>query len=337
MTARETLMPVLLEKVYQLIQDKLELAQQPLVTQLGQHLFSNISQDDLVERNESDLYGAVLSLWHHINEKKADERSVRVFNPTVSRQGWQSTHTIVEIVLPDSPFLVDSIKMALSRLGLASHLMLNGPAHIARHDDGSIKSINQGEGQLTSMFHIEVDRLSSKEEMTELKNELLDILHDTALVVKDWKPMATKLEQVINQLEADKKQIPVEAERLQETIQFLRWLGNHNFTFMGYKEFDLVEKNGDTELTPTKDTGLGLFSDNERVRSVKLSQFPDSARLEAKKPFLLILTKGNKQSRIHRPAYTDYIGIKKFDAKGKVIGEHRFTGFIHFRSVQPKC
>lgn len=326
MTARETLMPVLLEKVYQLIQDKLELAQQPLVTQLGQHLFSNISQDDLVERNESDLYGAVLSLWHHINEKKADERSVRVFNPTVSRQGWQSTHTIVEIVLPDSPFLVDSIKMALSRLGLASHLMLNGPAHIARHDDGSIKSINQGEGQLTSMFHIEVDRLSSKEEMTELKNELLDILHDTALVVKDWKPMATKLEQVINQLEADKKQIPVEAERLQETIQFLRWLGNHNFTFMGYKEFDLVEKNGDTELTPTKDTGLGLFSDNERVRSVKLSQFPDSARLEAKKPFLLILTKGNKQSRIHRPAYTDYIGIKKFDAKGKVIGEHRFTG-----------
>lgn len=55
MTARETLMPVLLEKVYQLIQDKLELAQQPLVTQLGQHLFSNISQDDLVERNESDF------------------------------------------------------------------------------------------------------------------------------------------------------------------------------------------------------------------------------------------------------------------------------------------
>lgn len=40
------------------------------MTQLGQHLFSNISQDDLVERNESDLYGAVLSLWHHINEKK---------------------------------------------------------------------------------------------------------------------------------------------------------------------------------------------------------------------------------------------------------------------------
>lgn len=71
MTARETLVPVLLEKVYQLIQDKLDLAHQPLVTQLAQHLFSNISNDDLTERNESDLYGAVVSLWHHINEKKS--------------------------------------------------------------------------------------------------------------------------------------------------------------------------------------------------------------------------------------------------------------------------
>lgn len=166
MTARESLMPVLLEKVYQLIQDKLELAHQPLVTQLGQHLFSNVAQDDLSKRNESDLYGAVVSLWHHINEKKADQRSVRVFNPTVSKHGWQSTHTIVEIVVPDTPFLVDSIKMTLSRLDLTSHLMLNGPTQIERDNNGAVLSIGQGVGALQSLFHIEVDRLSSKEEMT---------------------------------------------------------------------------------------------------------------------------------------------------------------------------
>ena len=101
MTARENVVPVLLEKVYQLIQDKLELSHQTLVTKLAQHLFSNISDDDLVQRNESDLYGAVISLWHHINEKKPEDVSVQVFNPTVSRQGWQSTHTIVEVVVQD--------------------------------------------------------------------------------------------------------------------------------------------------------------------------------------------------------------------------------------------
>ncbi|PNH88351.1 NAD-glutamate dehydrogenase [Vibrio diazotrophicus] len=325
MTARETLMPVLLEKVYQLIQDKLEQKQQPLVTQLAQHLFSNVSQDDLAERNESDLYGAVVSLWHHICEKKSDDYSVRVFNPTVSRHGWESTHTIVEIVVPDGPFHVDSIKMALSRLDLTAHLMLNGPTQIDRDDKGAIKSINNGEGPLQSLFHIEVDRLSNKAEMKTLQDELLDILLDTALVVKDWKPMVNKLDQVISQLEANVDRLP-ESDRFQETMAFLRWLGDHNFTFMGYKEYDLVEIEGDTTLRPTDEAGLGLFSQSDRVRSVKLSEFSDSARLEAKKAYLLILTKGNKQSRIHRPAYTDYIGIKKFDENGKVVGEHRFTG-----------
>ncbi len=326
MTARETIMPVLLEKVYKLIQDKLELAHQPLVTKLAQHLFSNISRDDLNERNESDLYGAVVSLWHHLNEKKAEEISVRVFNPTVSRQGWQSTHTIVEIVVPDSPFLVDSIKMALNRLDLVSHLMLHGPTQIGRDKKGKVTRINDGEGAFHSLFHLEVDRLADKEAMTSLKEELMTILTDTGLVVNDWLLMVEKLDEVTHQVEAQQGKIEVEGDRYDEALEFLKWLGNHNFTFMGYKEFDLVTKDGDSELVPTKDKGLGLFANPDRVRSVKLSDFSDSARLEAKKPFLLIVTKGNTQSRIHRPAYTDYIGVKKFDKNGKVIGEHRFTG-----------
>ncbi|MEZ8245057.1 NAD-glutamate dehydrogenase [Vibrio splendidus] len=326
MTARETVVPVLLEKVYKLIQDKLDLAHRPLVTQLAQHLFSNVSHDDLTQRNESDLYGAVVSLWHHINEKKADEISVRVFNPTVSRQGWQSTHTIVEIVVPDSPFLVDSVKMALTRLDLSSHLMLHNPTQISRSDKGSVVGVSNNEGAFQSLFHIEVDRLSSKAEMTALKTELLDIFTDTGLVVNDWLQMVERLEEVTNQVEEQKETIPVDSQRFDETLAFLRWLGEHNFTFMGYKEYDLVSVNGDTELQPTKEQGLGLFANSDRVRNVKLSEFSDSARLEAKKPYVLIVTKGNTASRIHRPAYNDYIGIKKFDKNGKVIGEHRFTG-----------
>ncbi|KOO12138.1 hypothetical protein AKJ18_25505, partial [Vibrio xuii] len=194
----------------------------------------------------------------------------RVFNPTVSRQGWQSTHTIVEIVIPDGPFLVDSIKMALSRLDLASHLMLHGPTQIARNSEGEIAGINQGEGKLQSLFHIEVDRLSDKAAMNSLKEELLSILKDTDLVVKDWQPMVKKLEEVTNQVEALQGKIEIERDRFDEVLNFLRWLGDHNFTFMGYKEYDLVSVEGDTELRPTAGEGLGLFAEPSRVRTVKL-------------------------------------------------------------------
>ncbi len=53
--------------------------------------------------------------------------------------------------------------------------------------------------------------------------------------------MATKLEQVINQQEADKNR-SCRSQTPTRNYSVLRWLGNHNFTFMGYKEFDLVEK-----------------------------------------------------------------------------------------------
>jgi glutamate dehydrogenase len=326
MGSRDTLRPVLVEKVFQLIQTKLEPAQQPVVKQLAHHLLNNVSLDDLINRTESDLYGAVISLWHHLNEVSPREQSVKVFNPVVSQHGWQSTHTIVEIVVPDMPFLVDSIKMVFSRLDLACHLMLHGPTQVKRDEKNHLVSIGQGNKALHSLFHIEVDRLTDKQKIKTLHDELILVLADTAAVVRDWPAMVEQLNQVIRQVESQVKNLPVESEHAVQALAFLKWLTDHNFTFMGYKEYDLIDNEAGEELKPTKDAGLGVFANSDHVRSVRLSEFSDSARIEATKPFLLILTKGNTQSRIHRPAYTDYIGIKKFDQHGHVIGEHRFTG-----------
>ncbi|PJC87953.1 NAD-glutamate dehydrogenase [Vibrio sp. HA2012] len=326
MAAHDTPVPVLLEKVYLLIQQKLDTEQAPLVIKLAKHLFNNISQDDWVQRTDSDLYGAVISLWNRLTENKPDRISVHVFNPTLSRHGWQSTHTIVEIVVPDSPFLVDSVKMALNRLSLTCHFMLHGPTQLLRNSRQKITEINSGKGNFQSLFHIEVDRLNDETEMIRLKTELTDVLTDTRLVVADWQPMLKKLMSVIEETESLRSTIPESPERLEENLQFLRWLGKRNFTFMGYKEFDLIHDKGDDILTPIDEEGLGLLGKTGKAKVVRFSEMGDSARAEAKKPTLLILTKGNTASRIHRPAYTDYIGIKKFDKNGIVIGEHRFIG-----------
>lgn len=244
MNAREPLVPVLLEKVYNLIQDKVAAEHQKVVTQLAKHLFSHISHDDLISRNESDLYGAVVSLWQHMKETPHQELSVRVFNPTLSRHGWQSTHTIVEILLPDSPFLVDSIKMTLSRLGLSSHVMLHGPAQINVNKQGKIEDINAGKTgtELLSVFHLEVDRLSNKAQMQELESELFSVLGDVQAVVNDWQPMSKALNDVVKQVKSLEKIKSIDNEHIQEAIDFLNWVGDHNFTFMGYKEYRLVDQ-----------------------------------------------------------------------------------------------
>lgn len=337
MPSSEKVVPVLLEKVYQLIDEKLEKQTKPLVRTLAQHLYSNISQDDLFQRNESDLYGAVVSLWQHLIEQDSNSISVRVFNPTLSRQGWQSTHTIVEVVVPDSAFLVDSIKMTLSRQGLTSHFMVNAPTCIKRQNK-NIVAINDDDGEMQSLFHIEIDRINDKARMQNLKQELITVLSDTRLVVEGWQLMSHQLQTVIGEVEANVKNIPIDSARMKEDLAFLKWLGEHNFTFMGYKEFDLKPTKGDFELSPSQSQAYGLLTQPERVRSHKLSELIESARQEARKPELLILTKGSSASTIHRPAHTDYVGIKKFDDKGNVVGEHRFIGLytsaVYNQSVQ---
>ncbi|MBY5946077.1 NAD-glutamate dehydrogenase [Photobacterium rosenbergii] len=324
MTAPDPIVPVLLEKVYNLIQDKIETPQQSLVEVFAQRLLGQLADDDLLQRNESDLYGAVLSLWHHLVQNKPDQISVRVYNPTLSRYGWQSPHTVVEIITPDRPFLVDSVRMTLTRLGITSHMMLNGPYFFKRNGEGTITEACGKDGDLQTLFHIEVDRLNDKKELEVLKKELEQVLEDVDLVVNDWQSMQTKMQKIVKDLK--KADLPVNKEHREEAIAFLDWVTHHNFTFMGYHKYDLVPIEGDYELRPCDEPGLGLLSNSNKVRTLRLSQLPESARIEARKPDLLILTKSNGKSKIHRPAYTDYIGIKRFDKDGNVIGEHRFTG-----------
>lgn len=324
MTAPDPIVPVLLEKVYGLIQDKIETPQQSLVEVFAQRLLGQLADDDLLQRNESDLYGAVLSLWHHLVQNKPDQISVRVYNPTLSRYGWQSTHTVVEIVTPDRPFLVDSVRMTLTRLGITSHLMLNGPYYFKRNQKGAITEACGEEGDLQTLFHIEVDRLNQKDEMKALKQELEQVLQDVDLVVNDWQSMFAKMQQIVDELKTT--ELPVNHEHRQEAIAFLDWVKSNNFTFMGYHQYDLNPIEGDYELVPCKEEGLGLLGKPEKAKRMKLSELPESARIEARKPELLILTKSNTKSKIHRPAYTDYIGIRRFDKEGNVIGEHRFIG-----------
>ena len=126
---------VILNNVSQLIHQKVPKNSAPLVEQFANLLYGNISSLDLSHRNDSDMYGATLSLWSSLNEHKDDEPVIHVFNPTVSKNGWKSSHTIIEIIVKDMPFLVDSIRIALNRLGIPAHLMLNSPLKVARTKD----------------------------------------------------------------------------------------------------------------------------------------------------------------------------------------------------------
>ncbi|CCQ11836.1 NAD-specific glutamate dehydrogenase [Pseudoalteromonas luteoviolacea B = ATCC 29581] len=331
MTQKEGQASVILDNVCKLIQKKVHAEHVSLVEKFAKSLYSNMSKEDLVKRNDSDLYGAALSLWNALEKNTSDEPVIRVFNPEVAKDGWQSSHTIVEIIVKDMPFLVDSVRMAMNRENIVSHMLLHTPLKIQRNDNGSIAGIsslkaNQESNSTKTVFFIEIDRQTDNRVIERFTAELKSSLQDVSVAVEDWLPIRDKLVEVTKSL-GDRNH-PGSKEEIDETTEFLNWLVSDNFTFMGYRQYELTPVKGDYELKAVDNTSLGLMKHSVDESTLLLSSLPEGARKEAIGQNLLILTKTNSVSRVHRPAYIDYVGIKRFDKKGNVIGEDRFIGLF---------
>jgi len=319
---------VLLNNVAKLIQQKVSPDTAELVTQFTDLLYSNIASLDLEDRNESDMYGATLSLWSSLNEHKDDTPVIHVFNPTVSLHGWKSNHSIIEVIIKDMPFLVDSIRIALKRLGLSPHLMLNAPLKMLRNKHKEITQLAAAVDDsfkatsIDTVFFIEIDRQTTKQELDAIKDELLSVVEDISLTVNDWEPMLACLKRVVNDIK--KKKLPGTTKAKEDTLNFLNWLVANNFTLMGYRSYEVEAVKGDIELIADVDSSLGLMKNSSSSAPRFLSSLSEISLGKNH----LILTKTNSCSRVHRPVQLDYIGVKRFDDNGKVIGEDRFIGLF---------
>ena len=254
--------------------------------------------EDLRGREAVDLYGAALSHWTFGRGRSAGESRVRVYNPGYEQHGWQSQHTAIDIVGDDMPFLVDSVSMELSRRELGIHVLVH-PVIGAE-----------------SYMHIEIDRQADGHE--QLAAALKAVLAQVRATVEDWQPMRDRMQALVGEpLPAGVD--PAEAEECQA---LLAWLADHHFTFLGYREYTL---SGDV-LKGVEGSGLGLLRGGSGAPSSAFAKLPPSVRAFATEPHPLVLTKANSRSPVHRPSYLDYIGVKRFDADGNVVGERRFLG-----------
>ena len=331
MTRNEGQASVILDNVCKLIHKKVRADNVLLVEKFAKALYSNMSKEDLANRNDSDLYGAALSLWNSLEKNTSDDAVIRVFNPEVAKDGWQSSHTIVEIIAKDMPFLVDSVRMAMTRENIASHLLLHSPLKIQRDENDKISGLSglKAEQESTStktVFFIEIDRQTDSAVIESFKQELESVLTDVSVAVEDWQPIREKLITVSKEL--PKRRAGKNNAEVDETVEFLDWLVKDNFTLMGYRQYELSPIQGDYELKGVMETSLGLMKNAGVEHTRLLSELPEAARQDARSSNLLILTKTNSLSRVHRPAYIDYVGVKRFDDKGNVIGEDRFIGLF---------
>jgi glutamate dehydrogenase len=320
------------DAVLALAASRLEPAKQEIIEGLAREYFSRLDSDDLAERTPEDLLGALLSHLQLGQERTPGRARVRVFSPTAGEDGWWSRHSVIQIVNDDMPFLVDSTMLEINRQGLTLYLIAHPIYAVERDAQGRLKSIapraQSPEAPRESWMHVEIDRLVDAEQRDALVAGIERVLADVRAAVQDWKPMLARLQEAIAELERAPAALP--SATVGESRAFLQWLAEDHITMLGYRQHDLVQENGEPALRLVAGSGLGLLRETaQEQHSASFAALPREARALAGAPLpLLVVTKSNTRSTVHRAGYTDYIGVKRYNARGEVIGEHRFIGLF---------
>jgi glutamate dehydrogenase len=289
---------------------------------------AQLDADDVAERAVDDLAGALLSHWQLGAQRTPGTAKVRVLSPTMADHGWNARHSVVEVVNDDMPFLVDSATAEINRHGLTLHLIVHPVYAVGRDAQGHLAAIGGTQPARESWMHIQVDRLVDDEQRAALLAGIERVLADVRLATSDWPAMRTQLQEAAAELAVVPAALP--ADLAAESRAFLDWLSDDHFVLLGYRRHDLVLEDGEDALRRVPGSGLGVLRESDdECHSAAFSALPRDARATARAPLpLLVVTKANTRSTVHRPGYTDYIGVKRYDAAGEVLGEHRFLGLF---------
>ncbi|HVV20473.1 MAG TPA: NAD-glutamate dehydrogenase domain-containing protein, partial [Pseudonocardiaceae bacterium] len=287
--------------------------------------------DDVPEQ----LLGAVRSNFRLARQRIAGRPAVRVINPTLGEDGWDCPTTVVQVVTDDMPYLVDSVVSELGRSGIGVQRVVHPIVVVRRSISGDLLDVlptvdpdsPPPNSNVESWMSIEVDLITDPARARELETRLVAVLHDVREVFEDTDKMIIMARTLADSLESDPP--PLSRQEVSDGANLLRWLADHHFTFLGYRQYEVVtdpESAGEPALRALLASGLGVLrQDSLAARS--LTAGPDAAA-HALAPRLLVLTEASAPSTVHRSAYPYYVGVKTFDEHGEVNGEHRFLGVL---------
>jgi glutamate dehydrogenase len=259
---------------------------------------------------------------------------VRVFTPTYVDEGWDAPWTIVETCLVDRPFIVDTVQEELRARGLEVRALLHPILAVSRDDTGRVERVElptHGAAR-ESFLHVAVPRLDDPADVTALADAIRARIDDLVLVTEDFglqlaraQAMATEFEQL------GRSRDPRLAAGATALGDFLRWLVDGGFVFVGYREYAFGVDDGARTVTLRPGSGLGLLRHEERSH-FRTAQAVDGLSPRARRRVLdgrlLTVTKTHALAPVHRRVPMDDLGFAAVDAAGKIVGERRFLGLF---------
>lgn len=295
-------------------------------------LYGQGAAEDIVTYTAAELVAFAEGALSSLSLRVPGIHSIRIHNPLWDEDSPnRKAVTVVEVLNDNMPFLVDSVMQELTDAGIEVRLMVHPILSVVRGMSGRLLSIGDDpDASRESFIHIHIARLPDAIAAAQLESRLDGVLTEVRAAVDDWPRMQAMMKSVITVYRHTPPPLPPEA--IAEAVEFLNWLNADNFTFLGMREYAVgADARGEAKPDLIPSAGYGLLRDpTVKVlrRGRELVQVTPEITEFLRQAEPLIIAKANVKSRVHRHAYLDYIGIKRFDADGKLVSELRLLGLF---------
>jgi glutamate dehydrogenase len=301
----------------------------PVVRSFAAYYVHRLSDETLGAFGTEELFAQVMGVFD-LADGRRDDIAVRGLNPTLAADGYRSAGSVIETNTADSPFLFDSATQLLQARSHTVQLAIHPVMGIERAADGRIARVFSPSepGEHESIMHLEIERHLHPEALIQLTDEVVRVLTDVRSVVEDFGPMREATAEAVEIAQAAATTFP--ADEVEETTAFLRWLLNDNFVFLGVRDYETVDTPEGQALQVIPGSGLGILRDTERssYATPVLVTDIDPALRKRFQEGLLVVSKTNSVSEVHRRARMDYIGVRRTAPDRQVVGERRILGLF---------
>ncbi len=323
-----------MDAVCRQLEHQVDASEAKLVVEFAEIFFSKASPEFLHERSTDALAHLALGAFRFLQRARADRVDVEVGNPDVDDEGWYAPVTVVRTDISERPFIVDTIREFLHAQGLAIEYIIYPVLHVERDEEGlpvAVGPSREGEKR-ESLVHCEVAQITDPAALAALRAGLQRGLEDVVAATDDFPPMIEAVNEVVAELAERGRPLADRRAEIDEIQDFLRWLRDGGFVFLGYRGYDIVDVEGKGRcISVEQGSGLGVLRDESRstfAAPVPIEEIEQGQREIIERGPILIISKTNAESTVHRKARMDYIGVKKLGPGGEVAGEHRFVGLF---------
>ena len=284
-----------------------------------QAYYRGVDESDLRDGDPASLAAAAAGHLRFGATRKPGRALVRVFNPTVEQRrlavaahrgrGGHRRHAVPGRFARDGAERLRTVDPHDGAPGVHA-CVATAPGACSRR-----RATTAG-GAMESWQHVEVDRSTDAARLEHVRERIESTLEDVRLAVGDWPRMVELARETAAARDVPRCPASVAREAV-EASAFLDWLADNHFTFLGYREYRLERGATVDRLVPVAGSGLGLLRTGAGRPRPKPTELRGEVRRKAREAALLVVTKANSVSTVHRATYLDYVGVKTFDARGR--------------------